>query len=121
MDKITYNQEQQLLQKDLENLLWQVFWSYEVELGLTTSEERKTQMVQRAVEIIPEFAESAMELTLTFSFQLITIFLSSLQQYENLLAHPDLQAFMKIEGPDNDAKLAYLTRNCDNGETLCRQ
>ena len=108
MDKLTYNEIQIMRQKDLEHLLWQVFWSYSQELGLDESEAKKEEMIERAAITIPDFAESATGLELLFDYPVIYMFLASLQGQNNYLKTPECIEFMKMEGPDNDAKLAYL-------------
>lgn len=106
MSKVDFSQEQLLAQKDMERLLWKVFWSYSKELGLEENEEIKEEMTCRASNLIPAFAASTVEFELLFDYPLIDFFIASLESDQNLFTMPDVQRLMQIKGPSNDAKLA---------------
>jgi len=116
MSKISFSQEQLFAQKDLERILWEVFWSYSKELGLEESEEIKNQRVAEAQTMIPDFAESAAELELYMDYPVIHLFLTSLHLKRNFLQTDEVKKILEIKGPDNNAKLALLVRKLkENG------
>ena len=110
MDKMTYNETLAIKQKDLERLLWEVFWSYSRELGLEGSEAEKEKKVALAEKMIPDFAESATALDLYFDYPVIHLFLTSLHLQQNFLKSDEVKNIMEVKGPDNNSKLALLVR-----------
>ena len=115
MEKVTYAREQVFLLKSLENLLWHVFWNHVHEQGagqaIEQSEGERAAAVASAQTLIPQFAESAMDYDLSYSYPLISLFLCSLEQGQNILKSDAVAAFMAIEGPTNMAKAAYIAQH----------
>jgi len=105
---INYEKMNEIKAKDLENLLWQAFWSYSEELGLNESEAKKESMLKLAHRIIPEYAASAMEYDLAYDYPLFQLFILSMLSEENFLKVPEVTEVMRIEGPDDNAKLARI-------------
>lgn len=115
MEKVTYAREQVFLRKSLENLLWHVFWCHVQEQGAGQeegqTEDERAVAVASAQILIPQFAESAMDYDLAYSYPLISLFLRSLEQGQNILQSDAVATFMAIEGPTNMAKAAYIAQH----------
>ena len=115
MEKVTYARERVFLQKSLENLLWHVFWCLVQEQGAGQKEEQneseRAAAVASAQTLIPQFAESAIEYNLSYAYPLISLFLCSLEQGQNILKSDAVAAFMAIEGPTSMAKAAYIAQH----------
>jgi len=109
MSKISFSQEQLLAQKDLERILWEVFWSYSKELGLEENEKIKDQKIAETQKMIPDFAEAAIEMNLQFDYPIITLFLTSIHLNKNLLRVEEAKNVIEMQGPDNNAKIYLLT------------
>lgn len=116
MNKVSFNQEQLLAQKDMERTLWDVFWSYSQELGIEKSEEVKEKMISVAEKMISEFANTAIDMELYMDYPIIHLFLTSVYLERNFLKTEAVQNILQITGPDNNSKLAYLVRTLkENG------
>jgi hypothetical protein len=108
MKKITFNDNDALKVKDFENKLWEVFWSYQQELGLDNPQV-KQEIMRRADSLIPELAAMFVEFDLYFDYPLVYILLTSLHLDRNILKTEVAQRIMSLEdGPDNNSKLAYI-------------
>ena len=100
MQKITYSEEQIAIEKENENLLWKVVWSFEKELGID-NEKNKKEIISQAEKLIPVFSKLMTELDINFDYPIINIFLTSLQEFKKILG---------IAGPDNNAKIFYIEK-----------
>lgn len=109
MQKITYSEEQVAIEKENENLLWKVVWSFEKELGID-NEKNKKEIIPQIEKLIPVFSKLMTELDINFDYPIINIFLTSLHIWLNILEHQEFKKILSIEGPDNNAKIFYIEK-----------
>ena len=110
MQKITYSEEQVAIEKENENLLWKVVWSFEKELGID-NEKNKKEIIPKIEKLIPVFSKLMTELDINFDYPIINIFLTSLHIGLNILEHQEFKKILSIEGPDNNAKIFYIEKS----------